>query len=61
MILYFSATGNTEFIAKELAKCLADECVNLLNRFKSKIILFCIPKSPLSSAPRSMSAKCPVS
>ena len=34
MILYFSATGNTEFIAKELAKCLADECVNLLNRFK---------------------------
>lgn len=34
MILYFSATGNTEFIAKELAKRLDDECVNLLDRVK---------------------------
>lgn len=36
MILYFSATGNTEFIAKELAKRLNDECLNLLDRIKSR-------------------------
>ena len=36
MVLYFSATGNTEFIAKELAKRLDDECVNLLARFQSQ-------------------------
>lgn len=35
MILYFSATGNTEFIAKELAKQLEDECINLLDRVKT--------------------------
>jgi flavodoxin len=35
MILYFSATGNTEFIAKELAKRLNDECINLLERVKT--------------------------
>ena len=35
MVLYFSATGNTEFIAKEIAKRLDDECVNLLDRVKS--------------------------
>ena len=35
MVLYFSATGNTEFIAKELAKRLDDECVNLLDRVRS--------------------------
>ncbi len=35
MILYFSATGNTEFIAKELAKRLDDECINLLERVKT--------------------------
>jgi len=34
MILYFSATGNTEFIARELARHLDDECVNLLERVK---------------------------
>ena len=34
MVLYFSATGNTEFIAQELAKRLDDECLNLLDRFK---------------------------
>lgn len=32
MILYFSATGNTEFVAKQLAKRLDDECINLLDR-----------------------------
>ena len=30
MILYFSATGNTEYIAMELAKRLDDDCINLL-------------------------------
>lgn len=37
MVLYFSATGNTEFIAQELAKRLDDECVNLLDRVKADI------------------------
>lgn len=36
MILYFSATGNTEYIAMELAKRLDDDCINLLNRIKNK-------------------------
>ena len=36
MILYFSATGNTEFVAKELAKRLDDDCVNLLDRVKNQ-------------------------
>jgi len=35
MVLYFSATGNTEYIARELARELDDECVNLLPRVKS--------------------------
>ena len=35
MILYFSATGNTEFVAKQLAKRLDDECINLLDRIKN--------------------------
>ena len=36
MVLYYSATGNTEFIAKELAKRLDDECVDLLERIKTQ-------------------------
>jgi len=36
MILYFSATGNTEYIAMELAKRLDDDCINLLDRIKNK-------------------------
>ena len=36
MVLYFSATGNTEYIAKEIAKRLGDECINLLDRFKTQ-------------------------
>lgn len=36
MVLYFSATGNTEFIAKELARRLDDECINLLERIKKE-------------------------
>lgn len=35
MILYFSATGNTEYIAKKLAKELNEECINLLNRIRN--------------------------
>ena len=34
MILYFSATGNTEFIAKELAKLTDDTCLNLLEKIQ---------------------------
>ena len=43
MVLYFSATGNTEFIARELAARLDDECVNLLERIKKG------DNSPISS------------
>lgn len=35
MVLYFSATGNTQYIAWELARRLDDECVDLLPRVKS--------------------------
>ena len=35
MILYYSATGNTEFVAQELARQLDDECLNLLERIKT--------------------------
>lgn len=45
MVVYFSATGNTEFIAKELATRLNDECVNLLDRIKAGDNTPCIPKS----------------
>ena len=34
MVLYFSATGNTEYIAQELAKKLDDTCINLLERIQ---------------------------
>ena len=34
MVLYFSATGNTEFIAQEIARRTDDECINLLERVK---------------------------
>lgn len=36
MVLFFSATGNTRFIAKQLAKRLDDECIDLLERIKTK-------------------------
>ena len=36
MILYFSATGNTRFIAEELARQLDDETLNLLERIRQK-------------------------
>ena len=35
MVLYFSATGNTEYIAQEIARRLDDECINLLDRIKN--------------------------
>ena len=35
MVIYFSATGNTEFVAKEIAKRLDDECVNILDRVRN--------------------------
>lgn len=35
MVLYYSATGNTEYIAKEIAKSLDDECIDLLDRIKN--------------------------
>ena len=35
MVLYFSATGNTQYIAEELARYLEDECVDLLPRIKA--------------------------
>lgn len=36
MVLYFSATGNTGFIAEELANRLGDSTVNLLKRIREK-------------------------
>ncbi len=36
MVIYYSATGNTEFIAKEIAQRLGDECVNILERVKKQ-------------------------
>ena len=36
MILYYSATGNTEFVAKEIAERLDDQCLNLLERIKTQ-------------------------
>ncbi len=35
MVLYFSATGNTEFIAKSIADGLEDDCMNLLERIRN--------------------------
>lgn len=34
MILYFSATGNTKFVAEELAGCLDDEALDLCDKIK---------------------------
>ena len=36
MILYYSATGNTEFAAKELARLIDDESLNLLQKIQTK-------------------------
>ena len=34
MVFYFSATGNTEFAAKEIARLTDDTCLNLLERIQ---------------------------
>ena len=34
MVLYYSATGNTEYVAKEIAKYIDDEVLNLLTRIR---------------------------
>ena len=36
MVLYFSATGNTRFLATQLAEKLGDECTDLLERVKKQ-------------------------
>ena len=59
MVLYFSATGNTEYIAQELARCLEDECINLLDRIKQNDHSVLYSEKPLSSAHRCMYVKCP--
>lgn len=43
MVLYFSGTGNTEYIARLIAEGLGDECVNLFDRIRTN------DKSPLCS------------
>ena len=64
MVLYFSATGNTEYIAKEIAKQLDDECLNFLDRMKNndnselhseKPFIICAPVY-VCEMPRFMSA-----
>ena len=35
MVLYFSGTGNSKYVAKRLAGALDDECVNLFDRIKN--------------------------
>ena len=35
MILYFSGTGNSKFVAQRIADALGDEIVNLNDRIKS--------------------------
>ena len=35
MVLFFSATGNTEFVARRCADLLGDECVDLLPKIKA--------------------------
>ena len=35
MIVYFSATGNTQYAAKRLAQLVNDDCLNLLDRIKN--------------------------
>ena len=46
MVLYFSATGNTEFIAKQIAARIGDECINILGRVKSGNLELIYSKKP---------------
>lgn len=34
MILYFSGTGNSEYVAKRISRELADECINLFEKIR---------------------------
>ncbi len=52
MVLYYSASGNTEYIARSLAKELNDDCTDLLERikrqdrsrvFSKKPFVICLP------------------
>jgi flavodoxin len=43
MVLYFSGTGNTEYIAKLIAEGLGDQCLDLFQRIRTN------DKSPLYS------------
>ena len=36
MILYFSATGNSEYVAKRIANRIGDECLNLFERLRAE-------------------------
>lgn len=36
MILYFSGTGNSEYVAKRIAKATGDQCINLFEKLKNK-------------------------
>lgn len=44
MILFYSGTGNSRFVAKKIASITQDECLNLFDRLKAK------DTSPLTSA-----------
>ncbi len=46
MILYFSATGNSEYVAKYLAESLDDDIINLGDILKSKIKLEATSEKP---------------
>ena len=46
MVLYFSATGNTKYIAETLAELLEDECLNLLPRIKSRDVSAILSEKP---------------
>ena len=35
MVLYFSPTGNSEYIAKLISSIIIDECMNLLDKLKN--------------------------
>ena len=36
MILYFSGTGNSEYVAKRIGKAVGDEVLDLFSRLKNR-------------------------
>ena len=46
MILFYSASGNTEYVARTLAKMLGDECIDLLDRIKKSDFTRIYSKKP---------------